>query len=198
MTDPNTNISKSRRIMHIMSAGFGFLAFFVIIKGFFDINKKMNNKVYFDRVVQTSRDTAHIDADANFFIVYPYSSLKRDYKKHDWYLTEGGVWFAVKDSLVLHTPGGKLTIYSAEGYVLADRYPEIFLKRGKVEFANKTLKGKGLMYNDIEKTVDTIDASTPPPPFIISDDSVESKKIRRFFPGAKLDGRLPVAKVNRR
>ncbi len=178
--------------MHFISAVFGFIAFFIIIKGFIDMHKKIKDKIYFDKIVSSDRENTEFKIGHNRVILYPYSVMKHEYRTGQWYVTDGGVWFEVPDSLMLATTGGKLKIRKASGYVLSGRYPEIFVQSGEVDFENKVLKGNNILYDDLKKQVDTLSINYHRIPYIILQDEQARYKIDRFFSTAHSQEKFPV------
>jgi hypothetical protein len=173
--------SKARRLTDIMATAFGFIAIFIIVKGFIDMDKKIRSKKFFDRVLTTQQDTVHIGISGNTLILYPYSEMKREMQTGQWYLTQGGVWYDVKNGFNLATTGGMVKIKEGSGYVLSARYPEIYLQNGSLEFENRTLEGKHLYYKDYTKTIDTLGDIETDYPFILTEKNKETEKLQTFF-----------------
>ncbi len=142
---------------HFISGAFGFIAVFIIIKGFMDINRKMKKIHFFDKIYQAENDTLRIVNKHGVFILFPGGKLKCNTHEDKWYLTDGSVlWYDTKDSVKVRMPGGTVNIFQAQGYVLSSRFPEIFIKSGRVQLSNVSIQGHNLFYDDYKKQTDTL------------------------------------------
>ena len=178
--------------MHNISVVFGLIAFVIIGKGLMDMHRALNDTPFFDRIYSTESDTLQVRTDACRLTVFPYSELKHRVNPGGWYVTRGGVWFDCRDSMELVTPGGTLYIAQGSGYVLSDRYPEIFLLSGNAYFGNVRLKGKNLWYKDEKRRTDTVNLHTEKPPFILVTQDGKLRKPERFFGVSELPSNFSV------
>ncbi|NPA42764.1 MAG: hypothetical protein GXO27_01890 [Chlorobi bacterium] len=181
--------------MHNISVVFGLIAFVIIGKGLMDMHRALNDTPFFDRIYTTESDTLQVRTDACRLTVFPYSELKHRVNPGGWYVTRGGVWFDCRDSMELVTPGGTLYIAHGSGYVLSDRYPEIFLLQGELHIGDNILKGKRLYYRDYGKRIDTLDTPLPAPPYIIIPQGKTPDILRRFFPDFRQGDSFPLPRV---
>jgi len=154
---------KSRRLMHAISVGFGVIAILIIVKGFRDIQVKLKNRPYFDRIIE-ARDTMRTFTRNDIRIdIYPGGSVRffsGDFDRSRTLAVQGNSVIRSARPLHLLTQGGTLDLFSGEMYLHTGRFNRFCLLRGKAVYNNKTYSGSNICFDEYRRKTDTL----PQPP----------------------------------
>ena len=142
---PQTKGNKGRRITYVMAVVFGFIALFVIGKGWRDMQRKIKDFNYFDRVLETASDTLITDNYGNKFKLISNSVWRGQTRHPGLYALDGTVDFNVRHPVWILTPDS-VRILQGRGRLVSGRFPEIILDEGRVIIGYDTLQGQHLHY----------------------------------------------------
>ncbi len=165
--------------MHIVSSGFGVIALLIMIKGFFDIKKKIKEKPFFDHVIESVDTLRHVQTGSNRWVLLRGSELKYSSFDPSTVYVKGIVFFRVKKPVTVITEGGKVLIKRGKGMLETGRFQNIFLSEGYLNYNQYVLSGKNVYFNE-QKKFDTVLSGLPGEifPVIIHYDSDNSDSLK--------------------
>ncbi len=129
-----------------MAVFFGFLALFVIGKGWRDMQRKIKDFTYFDKVLEVKRDTVLSDRSGNRFVVHAGGVWREQTRRPGVYALDGTVEFQVEKPVWILTPDS-VRIVEGKGRLRSGRFPEIRLQYGTLIIGYDTLRGKNVHYH---------------------------------------------------
>ena len=142
---PQTKGAKGRKITYVMAVFFGLLGLFVIGKGWRDMQRRIKDFTYFDRIWEPKRDTLFNDGKGNTFRVRAGSVWRGQSRRPDLHALDGTVDFSVQNPVWILTPDS-VHIIHGRGRLTSGRFPELWLYEGAVIIGYDTLQGTQLHY----------------------------------------------------
>ena len=137
---------KARRLTYNISVVAGFIGILIILKGFYDMHRRMRAFVYFDRVIEARSDTLVHDALGNRYRLRAGGTLKYFTRRPSVVVIDGEAAFDVTRPVRVLLPD-TVRITAGSGYLRSGRFPRIWLNEGQITVGQRSLEGKKIFWN---------------------------------------------------
>ena len=102
---------------------------------------------YFDKVIEARSDTLVKDLNGNTFLLYSGSVLKYATRHPQVLVLDGKISFEVANDIIFLTPDTVAVDYG-KGTMESGRFPEIYLKEGRLRVEGRILEGPDKHWKD--------------------------------------------------